>query len=299
MAVYGDTHQVKLSFIFFSVLIAANLVLITYILASGSKQSTGDTTAGTPSSAISYLFDMHSVDTKLKTVADMPQKGASQAAHFASTSFTHTAHFFGDTAHDSIAFVGHMTDGGWHAVTHTTDTVTKFAADATTINYYIKPASDSQIPTITPLPAVKVASIAPAVTPAVAPQIKEASFVYAPVGTIIPYPQTIDAYAWGNCTRWAATRRAEIGDPIPTSWGNAATWAIRAARDGYLVDRHPTQGSIMQTPYSAGGLGHVAFVESVDPDGTWHISEMNAVGLDKVDYRALPASAAAYYSFIH
>jgi surface antigen len=46
-------------------------------------------------------------------------------------------------------------------------------------------------------------------------------------------------------------------------------------------------------------VGHVAFIESVDADGTWHISEMNAIGFDEVDYRALPASAAANYYFIH
>ncbi len=53
----------------------------------------------------------------------------------------------------------------------------------------------------------------------------------------------------------------------------------------------------MQT--SSGWLGHVAFVERVDADGTWHISEMNVIGFDKVDYQTLPASAAARYLFIH
>jgi surface antigen len=55
----------------------------------------------------------------------------------------------------------------------------------------------------------------------------------------------------------------------------------------------------MQTPYAAGGLGHVAFVESVSTDGTWYISEMNAVGFDEVDYKTMPSSAATEYSFIH
>ena len=38
---------------------------------------------------------------------------------------------------------------------------------------------------------------------------------------------------------------------------------------------------------------------SFDTDGTWHISEMNAVGFDKVDYKIMPLSTAAEYSFIH
>jgi surface antigen len=108
-----------------------------------------------------------------------------------------------------------------------------------------------------------------------------------------------DYYAWGNCTWWAAMRRAQIGEPIPNSWGNAATWATRAATDEYLVDNTPSYGAIMQIPDVDNGLGHVAFVESVDPVGTWNISEMNVEGLDVVDYRSMPASAAADYSFIH
>lgn len=116
------------------------------------------------------------------------------------------------------------------------------------------------------------------------------------------YPATSypgDLYDWGNCTWWAAIRRSQIGQPVPNSWGNAATWAERAAADGYLVDHTPEFGAIMQISNVDGGLGHVAFVEAVDPDGTWHISEMNVLGLDIVDNKALPASAAANYNFIH
>src|SRR5579884_1762444 len=108
-----------------------------------------------------------------------------------------------------------------------------------------------------------------------------------------------DLYDWGNCTWWAAMRRAQIGDPIPNTWGNAATWASRAAAGGYLVDQTPSHGAIMQISNVDGGLGHVAFVESVDSDGTWHISEMNVLGLDVVDYKAMPATAAYSYNFIH
>lgn len=108
-----------------------------------------------------------------------------------------------------------------------------------------------------------------------------------------------DGYALGNCTYWVYARRAQVGEPIPNTWGNAATWAPHAKADGYVVDHTPTQYAIMQAPYVAEGLGHVAFVESVDPDGTWHISEMNVLGLYIVDHKAMPASAAAQYNFIH
>lgn len=107
-----------------------------------------------------------------------------------------------------------------------------------------------------------------------------------------------DTYAWGNCTYWAYALRLKAGDPIPTTWGNADTWAIRAILDGYHVDHTPVAGAVMQT--TAGALGHVAYVTTVDSaTGAWTISEMNAKGLDVVDITTYTAKAAQNYSFIH
>ena len=108
-----------------------------------------------------------------------------------------------------------------------------------------------------------------------------------------------DYYAFGNCTYWVFMRRAQVGKPIPTTWGNAATWAVNAMLQGYTVDHTPSPDAIMQISNVAGGLGHVAFVEQVDPDGTWHISEMNVMGFDEVDDQTMPTSAAQQYEFIH
>lgn len=109
-----------------------------------------------------------------------------------------------------------------------------------------------------------------------------------------------DTYEWGNCTYWAYAMRLKAGDPIPTTWGNAATWAPRALLDGYQVDHTPLAGAIMQTPNSAGGLGHVAYVTAVDPTtGAWTISEMNVKGLDIIDITTYPSTAAQNYNFIH
>jgi surface antigen len=108
-----------------------------------------------------------------------------------------------------------------------------------------------------------------------------------------------DYYDFGNCTFWVSMRRAQVGKPIPNDWGNAATWATRAEEDGYKVDHDPTVSAIMQTPYVDNGLGHVAFVERVDPNGNWYISEMNVVGFDEVDYKIMSLSEAATYNFIH
>ncbi|MEV6446456.1 CHAP domain-containing protein [Amycolatopsis sp. NPDC051716] len=104
-------------------------------------------------------------------------------------------------------------------------------------------------------------------------------------------------YPPGECTWWASARRAEVGRPIPQVWGNAKTWDDFARRDGYAVDQTPAAGAIMQS--DAGSLGHVAFVETVDADGRWQVSEMNWVAWNIVSHRTFTAAQAASYDFIH
>lgn len=111
-----------------------------------------------------------------------------------------------------------------------------------------------------------------------------------------PHPPG-NLYVYGYCTFWAAKLRAEMGRPIPNTWGDAHTWDDRASQDGYLVDHIPTVGAIFQS--DAGELGHVAFVQKVNPDGSWTISEMNAKGWNTISERTFPASAAQNYKFIH
>lgn len=108
---------------------------------------------------------------------------------------------------------------------------------------------------------------------------------------------TNNTYDYGYCTFWAAQRRDEIGFPIPNTWGDAHFWDERAERDGYLVDHTPAVGAIMQT--DAGDLGHVAFVEKVNPDGSWEVSEMNVVGWDILSSRTFKPEQAEDYKFIH
>jgi len=107
-----------------------------------------------------------------------------------------------------------------------------------------------------------------------------------------------DHYAWGNCTYWVFLLRQEIGQPIPNTWGNANTWALRAIQDGYIVNHIPEVDSIMQTTKPP--LGHVALVIKVNSfQQTWTISEMNVYGLDVVDQKTLPLSQAQNFNFIH
>lgn len=108
---------------------------------------------------------------------------------------------------------------------------------------------------------------------------------------------TNNTYIFGYCTFWAAQRRIEINKSIPNNWGDAHSWDTGAKAAGYLVDHNPEVGAIMQT--DTGKLGHVAFVEKVNPDGSWEISEMNAKGWNILSSRTFTAEQAKNYSFIH
>lgn len=108
-----------------------------------------------------------------------------------------------------------------------------------------------------------------------------------------------NGYAYGYCTWHAANRRAAVGRPIPNNWGNATTWDEGARAMGLRVDQVPEVGAILQTDGGWGGYGHVAFVEQVNPDGGWVISEMNYVGWGKVSSRSFTAGEARNYDFIH
>jgi surface antigen len=113
-----------------------------------------------------------------------------------------------------------------------------------------------------------------------------------------------NAYAFGNCTSWAYERRVQLGHPVGSYWGNAATWDSLGRAAGYVVDKSPTAGSVFQMPAFVdaytGAYGHVGIVESVNPDGSVYVSEMNYAGnFNRVTYRTIPAGQAALYNYIH
>lgn len=118
-------------------------------------------------------------------------------------------------------------------------------------------------------------------------------------GTGYASAQAGNRYSYGYCTWYSYNRRAQLGMPVGSFWGNASSWAYMARAAGYTVDRTPTVGAVMQDSYSAGGLGHVAVVESVGADGSITISEMNYAGWNVMSYRTLSAGQAAGYNFIH
>lgn len=100
-----------------------------------------------------------------------------------------------------------------------------------------------------------------------------------------------NAYPYGWCTYWVATRRY-----VPGGWGNAKSWLSSAARSGYKTGSQPVAGAIVVT--SESWLGHVAFVESVSGDSV-NISEMNYKGWGISSHRTISAHAGIVRGYIY
>ena len=105
------------------------------------------------------------------------------------------------------------------------------------------------------------------------------------VPSVPPQDTLHDGFPYGQCTYYVATRRA-------VDWsGNAIDW-WRAARGKRPEGRVPSQGAIVV--FNIGWVGHVAYVEHVNLDGTFMISEMNyhadGGGWGRVDYRTISVS---------
>jgi surface antigen len=86
-------------------------------------------------------------------------------------------------------------------------------------------------------------------------------------------------YYLRNCTSYVAWRIANEYGADASGLGNASNWDDGASAKGWSVKSTPEAGDIAQWDTAAGGLGHVAFVESVNADGSVNVSDYNS-GLD-------------------
>lgn len=101
-------------------------------------------------------------------------------------------------------------------------------------------------------------------------------------------------YAQGQCTWWAAIRRAQIGKPVDGHMGDGGDWAATARRLGYPVSNNPQPGDAICFGRGVLGAdatyGHIAIVEEVHKDGSILISEANAKGVGVVSTRSITAT---------
>jgi surface antigen len=98
-------------------------------------------------------------------------------------------------------------------------------------------------------------------------------------------------FAFGYCTWYVATRRY-----VPW-FGNAIEWWPNARAYGFAEGQTPRVGAIMVTRESY--WGHVAYVEAVNADGSWTVSEMNYVAWDVIDRRTLTYATVPLVGFIY
>jgi surface antigen len=103
-----------------------------------------------------------------------------------------------------------------------------------------------------------------------------------------PWP---NHFTFGFCTYYVAMKRF-----VPW-FGDAIQWWPNAAAYGYAEGQTPRVGAIMVTRESA--PGHVAYVEAVNGDGSWRVSEMNFVAWNVVSSRTLRPGQAPVVGFIY
>lgn len=109
-------------------------------------------------------------------------------------------------------------------------------------------------------------------------------------------------YAFGYCTWYAYERRAQMGRPVGSFWGNANTWAAAARAQGFTVNSTPAPGAVFQTSYGGGGYGHVGIIDSVDYEaGTVTYRDMNGgAGWNRIGSGTISISEAqSKWTFIH
>ena len=103
-----------------------------------------------------------------------------------------------------------------------------------------------------------------------------------------PWP---NHFSYGYCTWYVATRRF-----VPW-FGNAIEWWPNARAYGFPEGQSPQVGAIMVTRES--WFGHVAYVEAVNGDGSWTVSEMNFAGWAVVDRRTIRPGQVPLVGFIY
>jgi len=129
-----------------------------------------------------------------------------------------------------------------------------------------------------------------------APQgsLNPAAFVPATAGIPeVPPSHGGDSFPYGECTYYVATRRN-------ITWGgNAGEW-WQNARSSRPEGEVPIAGAVVVfvgPGYSYDG--HVAFVDSVNANGSFVISEMNYDGWGRVDQRTVQAGDPSIVGFIY
>jgi surface antigen len=99
----------------------------------------------------------------------------------------------------------------------------------------------------------------------------------------VPLHNTVNPFAYGQCTQYAAQRYHDLHEfYVPwTTNADAWQWTDRAYEFGWHVSSEPSVGAIIDfQPYVqyASAWGHVGVVEQILPNGDVVTSNMNVYG---------------------
>ena len=115
---------------------------------------------------------------------------------------------------------------------------------------------------------------------------------------------------WGmatghECTNYVAYVEETVnGAPTPGyNLGDAGSWGTNASAHGVTVNTTPAVGSVAwwtDSYHGASSLGHVAYVESVNDDGSITVSEDDAGSVGGFEWRTITPNGGYWpYGFIH
>lgn len=106
----------------------------------------------------------------------------------------------------------------------------------------------------------------------------------------------------GQCTWYVANRWAANGTPIDFG-GNGKNWFANARASGYVTGSEPApRAAVVITGNGSRSMrlyGHVAYVESINDDGTINISEYNFLHSRGYDTRTIPAHGGGIVGYIY
>jgi surface antigen len=107
------------------------------------------------------------------------------------------------------------------------------------------------------------------------------------------FHQYRNGYEYRNCTDYVQWKESTIGVPVPSTWGNGGQWYDHAP-----ANKQSTTPKAWDAAVKPGAVGHVAFVESVNSDGTITVSEYNHDTHGGGDTRTGTASSMGFTEFV-
>ncbi len=100
-------------------------------------------------------------------------------------------------------------------------------------------------------------------------------------------------YTYRNCTDYVAWKESTIGVTVPRTLGNGGQWYYNAPANERSGTPLPGDAAV-----KPGNPGHVAYVESVNDDGTITVSEYNHSGMGMGGMRTGTPAALGFSQFV-